>query len=514
MADPLKVPPMLDRVLGILAVSSLVYFFSYPGVDNDLWGHLFFGREILSQGGLPTTNLYSYTAPGHPWINHEWLAEIVFYGIYRLLGSSGLILLKVLLGGAILWMLSGIVRRRTPHPWLGFLTLIWVMAVLSPGFNIRPQVFTYGLFTVFLFLFYRWEERPSWCLLYVPVLTVLWVNLHGGVVAGLGALGLFFLVNTLRLNFEGGGSRVVLMQLVLPSALALLALLVNPYGVELLGFLWRDLRLDRPISEWDPVPLWDLSFIEFKLALLVVLVSLRQGAWRRWEVLLTLLAAVLALRHQRHIPLFAIAAAPLLAEGMERLLHALGGLAREKGWEEWSPAVWKIFSSGILLLVFLLWAWIGKIHVEHRFRVVVSPLEYPTQAADFLLRNRIEGNLAVPFDWGEYFIWKLSPGSRVSIDGRYTTAYPHRVIEDSWEWMGGGQKWSRLNERYPTEIAVTKRSHGVTSLLRHHPEWVYIYSDPIAFIFVRTVPSQSELLERFREKKLVPPQQPTVYFPG
>jgi len=68
----------------------------------------------------------------------------------------------------------------------------------------------------------------------------------------------------------------------------------------------------------------------------------------------------------------------------------------------------------------------------------VHPLEYPTQAADFIRRNRIRGNTAVPFDWGEYFIWKLYPKVRVSIDGRFTTAYPSEVIHDDWEWMEGG----------------------------------------------------------------------------
>jgi len=88
------------------------------------------------------------------------------------------------------------------------------------------------------------------------------------------------------------------------------------------------------------------------------------------------------------------------------------------------------------------------------------------------------------------------------------------VIEDSWEWMKGGTRWRRYLERYPVEIAITKRYHPVTALLRKDPEWVYIYSDTVAFIFVRKTSSQQQLLDKFREKRLLPPQPPPIYFPG
>lgn len=73
--------------------------FLLPEMDNDLWGHLYFGREVLQGGKLPPRNLYSYTAPNHTWIIHEWLAEVFIFGIYHLFGSPGLVLLKVALGG-------------------------------------------------------------------------------------------------------------------------------------------------------------------------------------------------------------------------------------------------------------------------------------------------------------------------------------------------------------------------------------------------------------------------------
>ena len=111
-------------------------------MDNDLWGHLFFGREILNKSHIPLQNLYSYTAPEHSWINHEWLAEVILYGFYALLGSPGLILLKSIIGGGIVWMLNLTMRKGVDSLLLRTVTLVLVMAILSPGFNVRPQIFT------------------------------------------------------------------------------------------------------------------------------------------------------------------------------------------------------------------------------------------------------------------------------------------------------------------------------------------------------------------------------------
>ncbi len=501
-------------LISILLFSSVWFFFSFPGIDNDLWGHLFFGKEILQGGQLPLKNTYSYTAPDYPWINHEWLAEIIFYRLYSLTGSSGLIFLKVAFGGGIIWMLNRTVATKVSDPWARFVALIWVMALLAPGFNVRPQMFTYLMFTAFLFLLNRVNAGSLAGLYCLPVLTLLWVNMHGGFVAGLGALGLCFLFTLASLAFPGKWTGPTIGKLWIPFALSLLSVLVNPYGLGLLEFLWDDLRLDRQITEWEPILLWSSSFLEFKLAVLVLLLSVRKDSWLTWESALAILAALLAFRHQRHTPLFAIAAAPLLAQGLERIFQWV----RQKNENKWTrvqvTAVRGILAAGLILGALAQTLWVLKVHWKHGFQLVVSPEEYPTQAADFLLRNGVRGNIAHPFDWGEYFIWKLYPTARVSIDGRYTTAYPLELITESWVWMNGEEGWRRLLEKYPTDIAITDRRHPVTALMRNDPEWIYVYSDPVAFIFVKETPDTNPFLEKFKAGKLVPPKPPSHRFPG
>ena len=492
------------KAVFVLLLASLLYYFSYPEVDPDLWGHLFFGKEIAQSNLISRTNLYSYTAAGHDWINHEWLAEVVFYGVYRFLGSPGLILLKLVFGCGVVWLLDRSLRRAGYSFRVRGISLVWTMAILSPGFNVRPQIFTYFLFAAVLCLFYLYEASARKAIYWAPVLMAVWVNLHGGFVAGIGALGVFVLFRAGAELSRGDTVRSVMVNLGIPLLLATIFLLINPYGLRLLDFIARDLLFKRPITEWETIWPLDFSFLEFKLALLgFVFTALWTGSWRRWDFILGALAAAFALRHQRHIPFFAIAAAPFLAAGLERGFRLL---KTERS--QWLLAV------AILGVATYQIAAIGGVHLQNRFQLTVSPQEYPTQAADFLRRNGARGNLAVPFDWGEYFIWHLYPGVRVSVDGRYTTAYPLKVIDDNFEWMRGGKNWKRLLDSYPTEIVITNRYHPVTALMREDPEWVYIYSDPVAFIFVRNIPSQQSLLSKFRERRLLPPEPPRIYFPG
>ena len=327
-------------------------------------------------------------------------------------------------------------------------------------------------------------------------------------------MGLFLLVNVSTRVSNGRDPSLTIKHTLIPVVLSLLSLVLNPYGLELLEFLGKDLLLNRPITEWGPIPLWDLSFLEFKVAFIVVLLSMRRNSWVRWDFLLTLLAALFAFRHQRHTPLFAIAAAPLLAEGLARITQWIHWTERDGRNIIWSFSSRGILAVGIFGIAVLQIVWVGKTHWRYRMQLVVPPLEYPTQAVDFLHRNGIRGNMAVPFDWGEYFIWKLYPGSRISIDGRYTTAYPMEVIDHSWEWMRGGKGWRRLLEKYPAEIAVTDRHHPVTQRLHNDSEWVYIYSDPTAFIFVRKTQTQKNLLKKFKEGRLLSPGPPPIHFPG
>lgn len=101
--------------------------------------------------------------------------------------------------------------------------------------------------------------------------------------------------------------------------------------------------------------------------------------------------------------------------------------------------------------------------------------------------NDISGNLWNPLDWGEYLIWK-TPGSRVSVDGRFRTAYPEEVIQDHFDFASGQPGWQALLEKYPTELVLARKRDGTHLRMNQLPGWVKIYEDLICVLYVKNDP--------------------------
>ena len=134
----------------LLVVSSGIYFFSFITADPDLWGHIKFGGDIWVSKSIPRVDIYSYTAYGKEWINHEWLSELLMYGVYNTFGSSGLLVCKLLIGLAIIFILSRISRYRSKDYLAYGIVYSIAVFIMSPGFMTRPQVLTFLFTAIYL----------------------------------------------------------------------------------------------------------------------------------------------------------------------------------------------------------------------------------------------------------------------------------------------------------------------------------------------------------------------------
>ena len=309
----------LERLFNVLirffVYSSGFYFFSFMTADPDLWGHIKFGKDLWTAKVFQSVDIYSYTAAGSQWINHEWLSELMMYFAYSLLGSSGLLFGKLLIGFTIISFLSRISFHRKCEPLAYGVVFILSVFVMSPGFMIRPQLLTFLFVAVFLYCFHLYLEKGKNRLWVLPVVMVLWVNCHGGFLIGAGMFPVVVFcecINCLARKKSVTHLKILTFWL----AVTELAVFVNPYGVHLLTFLYETLQIPRDISEWAPVRITDLSYMRFKILALIFVCSLfiKNKARRCWEVGIILIAMAYAFLHRRHTPVFAILAAPYLAE--------------------------------------------------------------------------------------------------------------------------------------------------------------------------------------------------------
>ena len=193
-----------------LAIVALALAFSYHGADPDLWGHVQYGRDAWATG-LPNTATYTYTAEGHRWINHEHGSELLFAWLIDHGGVWALLVLKTLLGLGVLSLVAWQARRERVGWPVVTMTVVLVAGVLACYWPLRPQVISYTLFAVLIWLlttaFSGWQSGWSWPnarprlqqrrrtgsvrvhrwgrLWLVPVLFAFWANMHGAFVAGL-----------------------------------------------------------------------------------------------------------------------------------------------------------------------------------------------------------------------------------------------------------------------------------------------------------------------------------------
>lgn len=502
----------VNVLVRLLPYSSALYFFSFVTADVDLWGHIKFGKDMWDAKAFQWVDIYSYTAFGSQWINHEWLSELVMYWVFHAFGSPGLLIAKALLGLCIVFILSRISLRRTCQPLVYGIVFVLAVFVMSPGFMIRPQLFTFLFTACFLYVFHLYLDRGKNLLWTLPILMVAWVNTHGGFLIGVGMFPVVVVCETIVCRIkrrDAGHLRHLFFWLILTEA----AVFVNPYGWRLLAFLYKTLSLPRDISEWAPVTVFDFSYIRFKLLALLFLFSffIKNQERRYWEVGVIAVALVYAFMHQRHTPVFAIVAAPYLTENLSLLVERTGLLERIR-----SPASSAMLSAFLFLLVSYQIGFAGYKYGKAEWNIIVDPAEYPVHAVHFLKLNGIKGKILVPFNWGEYAIWKLYPGCQVSVDGRFRTVYSEEILGDHFKAGHDILGLKELLEKYPADIVLGKQDPLYRQLISEPGGFVYVYSDPTAIVFMRDSESQKDILDKFHKGQLTYAQtaeKPWIYFP-
>jgi hypothetical protein len=495
---------MTSRVRGFLIywpcfllVGFVLFRFSDTVADPDLWGHIRFGADIVRTGSIARTDTYSYRTKGQPWINHEWLSEVIFAGIYQAAGPQALIVFKVLVGLLIFGVSYGYLRHHGLGPVNSLLLLILVGIPFRMGLGtIRPQIFTYLFFLVVILILQKASSgREAW-LWILPVLFVLWVNLHGGVLAGLGVLLLWVAIQVARRHWDGLGSSTAnqgsAVGLGMLAAVCILAIFLNPYGEDLVRFLLRTATVPRPeISEWAALKLSSLPGLIYLVLVAIGVVGLVGSRRQRRpeSIAILVITSVLALLSNRHYPLFALA---LIVFGGEHIADVASQRLPSRRLRLGENPV--IAAAGILaslVLIGLAIPGFGCITLEPYY------FAFPARAVAFLKQGEVRGNIAVPFDWGEYVIWHLGPAVKVSIDGRRETAYSDEAYRQSRGFELGSSDWDALLKTgKPTDLVLAPIGSPIIEPLSRIREWIPLYRDTCCIMFVRAhMPGLDRLLQ-------------------
>lgn len=469
-------PVMLASTLVALMVITVRGRFS----DPDMWWHLKTGEVIWTTHAIPTTDLFSYTTHNHAWLAHEWLSQALLYGVYRFGGYSGLMLWFCFMSAALLiagYALCSIYSNNSKIAFLGAI-LLWLFSTI--GLAIRPHIIGYLLFLIEMLIIHLGRTRhPRWFYL-LPPLFALWINCHGSFFLGL-VVAATFLVSAF-FRFKAG---LLIASAWEPRArktlgralvLSLAAVFINPAGLKQVLYP-LDLMFRMPLNlasvqEWQPVVFAEARGLAVLLVLasLILLAIMRLKAIFLEELLLIAAATWLALNHQRMLVIFGILVVPILC----RLLA--------DSWRDYDPRQDILAANLVIIgasLAAAVWAFPSKQNLAGQINA-----NNPVNAANFLRRNHIQGNLLNDYTYGGYLIWAL-PEYSDFIDGR----------TDIFEWTGvlaDFDKWAMLQgdprellQKYKIDIILIAPASPMAQVLPLMPGWKAVFKDDQAVLFTR-----------------------------
>jgi hypothetical protein len=483
--------------VGVMFVASAVAPAQARNLDTDIWWHLANGRYILDHG-LPSIDVYSFTAAGRVWVVHEWLAEVAMFWLYRAGGITGLIVVAAaaVAGGEF------IVYRLLRRGGLGATSAVLLAVILAlasaPSWGPRPQLLNFLFVGVLVLALLRYRRQPSRGVYWLVPFFVLWANLHSGFVVGVGLVLVFWVGEVAQARWQRFASsrdealptmqRPQLRRLLLVAAMGLIAGLPTPGTYRTLGFALGTLssqRIQSLIVEWGSPDFHTLP----GQALLVVLLVMITGAagLGRSEtrvdftyLLLGLAGLSLGLTSQRHVPIFAACGAPLVGQLAASLLGGLGAKPRTARAPTAGVARLNLAIAAILALFGALYTW-----------TAVSPpavdraisRSAPVSATDYLLRQHPPGELFNYYNYGGYLVWKAYPAYRVFIDGR-TEVYGDEIFDQYLKVEFLNSDFEATLDHYRVNTVMISTGDPLRLLLETRG-WRRVHSDSVALIYVR-----------------------------
>jgi hypothetical protein len=477
------------RIFFILLFLGLFLMTLRPIADPDFWWHLRTGQLIVQTHSIPHTDPFSYTKAGVAWITHEWLSEVMMYALFYLGGYGLLIIIfSIIITGAFL-----ISYFRSPvetQPYVTGFVLILCAISTAPTWGVRPQMISLLITSLFLLMLDAYRRYGKYrFLLPLPIITVLWVNLHAGYLLGL-ALVCFYIVGGLieilmaELNKgEKTGNiptfKSIMIEIGFLGA-CLMAALINPNGIKIIIYPFQTLTspsMQQFIQEWFSPDFHQLMWQPFAWLILALIGfgMVSRKPISPTNILLTLLLGYAALRSMRNIPLFAIFVIPILSEEVGSLIRILFELRDPNRWVRLLAPILLICMVSVISLRFLQVVR-DQPNTENR--------NFPETAVNWLLDNKPQGNIFNSYGWGGYLIWRMYPEYHVFIDGR-ADVYGDKFIFEYMTIYRVEQGWEEKLDNQSVNVILVESNAPLANILRQSTTWRTAFEDKNSAIFIR-----------------------------
>jgi hypothetical protein len=476
----------------------------------DLFYLLKTGEWILKHFAFPYQDPFSYTAT-LPWVAHVWLAGVIFHLLELTAGLKGLVIFNAFLAFLAFYLLF-----RAGRNWGGgviatsfIVFLSFLSARYAERLFIRAEIFSLVFLAAYLYLIGRYRAQKLTSqkfpkILYLfPILQIFWSNCHAGSILGILVVFLWVIGEGINSHFKWDKYLLLTLLLVFLSAF------LNPYGYRALTYF---LHVRGPefsaILEWRRTALSDL-YSPFGLLAVVGILSFIPSVKRRsvdyFDLLLFVTFGLLSLRAIRLIAPFSLAAAPIVSRNLSQ---GFKGIRISKFWE---AGLAGILTAVIILLTFFLLRYHSQRFGDpYQFGLGLNEPFYPLAAVEFIEQNHLSGNMFNNYGFGAFLIWKFYPQRKVFIDGRFDL-YGEEFV-GLYRRFSFKEIWDYLVKRYDLTFALLDNEPSyICKALDESPDWKLVYWDDRSLIYVKDIPANQKVIEKYAYKYLRPNDRTNRY---
>lgn len=470
-------------ILFLAAIGANAMRLKYCVLDYDIWWHLKVGDWIVEHFAVPHTGILSRVAQDRPWVAYSWGYEVLLSRAYAQFGLLGIGVFGVALTIGVAFFAYWMPRRLSGHFWLSCsLAALVCSAFLFNGMP-RPVFLSEMLYCVTLTLILEAQRSGRLQRLYwLPLLVLIWANLHIQFIYGLFVVGLFVGITLIQCAIGSFGiwpdflfrPRLPLKPLLLIFFLCILATVMGPnsYHLYLVVLAYTKAKFAYSvIMELQPLSFRGFSnFVELFLAA----AGFYAVGWKKkldpWKISLLVIASAVAFRTTRDAWFICFSAAACIAYATAVKTSEV----RTKHSTE--------FPLGALALIATLFFVAPFVNFDTRILDRAISHNYPVDAVNFLRRTPLRGPLYNNLNWGGFLMWYM-PQLPVAVDGR-NDLYGDDLDKIFYYSQSGFPSYKTDPYLDEAGVVIIESQLPLAKLLSIDPRFKLIYHDDIATVYV------------------------------
>lgn len=481
--------------------------------DSDSGWHIVDGQQILATHSVPRVDSFSSIMAGQAWYAWEWLYDLGMAIIHRAFGLNGVVFYTAAIIAATFVLMFFLALRRGGSLIVTLVLLLLSLGASSVHFLARPHVISW-LFTVIWFELIdsaRTNESLRTRLYLLPVLTIAWVNLHGGFVLGFVLLAIYIVGALIDYSTDRENHAAVLRWLKTLSiilGLSFLVSFINPYGYHLHTHIYRyltDRFLMNQISEFLSPDFHGAAQQCFAILLIVafIAVATAREKFGTSRLLVLLFAAYSGCYATRNLPTSSLLITLLIAPVLS---HSISQVHENPAVAPWLRHLLRRFDSFgtrmqrvelnarghfwiIAVFVLCFWACMhhGRVGSTQLINAYFDQKRFPVEAADYITLQHLREPVFSMDYWGGYLIYGLYPDTKVVVDDRHDL-YGDQFFKDFLKVILIQPGWDKALDQWHVNLVVMPSGSTLANILRLTPGWTTLHEDNTAVLFQRTTP--------------------------